>query len=357
MQFKPNSGIFHSKNFQNAFKMRSFNTQVLSSKVKMSWLAAGATLMAVGCFVNDWKCAEKNSSGKQASEEDYKNVKKDIENLMNSVFKSNTIFVDESFAPILIRLAWISAGNYMKIQQGKGESYLLFHPDQSSGGTAALQYAKDTLELVKKKYPGISYADFYTLAGALAIKSMGGPEIAWKPGRKDISLTPITKNIPSDLVPDSFKPNQARSLRELYYGLGFSDKDIVCLGMAHALSRTDKDRSKFAAPWTNSPSYFSNVYYRDLLSKKWIEKKSKGALMYVDPTGEYLLMPSDIALVQDEEFKKIVEVYAKDQDQFFKDFAGAFSKIINLGITHNPDISTMQQKDVESKGWWSRIFH
>ena len=34
--------------------------------------------------------------------------------------------------------------------------------------------ARDVLEPIKKKFPGISYADLWTLAGVVAIKEMGG---------------------------------------------------------------------------------------------------------------------------------------------------------------------------------------
>jgi len=42
--------------------------------------------------------------------------------------------------------------------------------------------------------------------------------------------------------------------------------------------------------------------------------------------------PSDLALVADPEFKKWVEVYAKDENKFFKDFASAFAKLLELGV-------------------------
>lgn len=38
---------------------------------------------------------------------------------------------------------------------------------------------------IKAKYPSVSYADLWTLAGATAIKHMGGPQVAWSSGRTD----------------------------------------------------------------------------------------------------------------------------------------------------------------------------
>lgn len=38
---------------------------------------------------------------------------------------------------------------------------------------------------LKAVYPEASYADLWTLAGATSITYMGGPEIAWSPGRTD----------------------------------------------------------------------------------------------------------------------------------------------------------------------------
>lgn len=41
---------------------------------------------------------------------------------------------------------------------------------------------------------------------------------------------------------------------------------------------------------------------------------------------------SDLALIRDPEFKKFVELYAKDEDVFFEDFAKAFAKLLELGV-------------------------
>ena len=44
------------------------------------------------------------------------------------------------------------------------------------------------------------------------------------------------------------------------------------------------------------------------------------------------LQISDMVLVLDPEFKKYVELYSKDEDAFFKDFAKAFAKLLELGV-------------------------
>lgn len=47
---------------------------------------------------------------------------------------------------------------------------------------AGLQHARKFLEPVKEKHPWISYSDLWTLAGCVAVHSMGGPHIKWEPG-------------------------------------------------------------------------------------------------------------------------------------------------------------------------------
>jgi cytochrome c peroxidase len=39
-----------------------------------------------------------------------------------------------------------------------------------------------------------------------------------------------------------------------------------------------------------------------------------------------------LVCVQDGEFRKYVELYAKDEAKFFADFSAAFGKLISLGV-------------------------
>ena len=91
-------------------------------------------------------------------------------------------------------------------------------------------------------------------------------------------------------------------------------------------------------PWTFAETTMSNEYFRLLLEERWSPKTShngkpwNGPFQFEDSTGKLMMLPSDIALIEDPEFKKYVEMYAKDEDLFFKHFAKAFSKLLELGV-------------------------
>ena len=53
------------------------------------------------------------------------------------------------------------------------------------------------------------------------------------------------------------------------------------------------------------------------------------------------LLPADIALIEDADFKKWVDVYAKDEKKFFADFTKAYAKLTENGC-----------KNLEKGGWF-----
>ena len=64
-----------------------------------------------------------------------------------------------------------------------------------------------------------------------------------------------------------------------------------------------------------------------LEEKDWFVKRThKGAawtgpLQYEDETGELMMLPTDLALVHDREFRPVVAEYYKDEERFASDFA------------------------------------
>ncbi|KAK2979767.1 hypothetical protein RJ640_026396 [Escallonia rubra] len=166
-------------------------------------------------------------------------------------------------------------------------------------------------EEVKAKHPKISYADLYQLAGVVAVEVTGGPTIDFVAGRKD--STDCTKE---GRLPDA--KQGAPHLRDIFYRMGLSDKDIVALSGGHTLGRAHRERSGFEGPWTAEPLKFDNSYFVELL-----KEDSEGLLK----------LPTDKALVEDPEFRRYVEIYAKDEEAFFNDYAASHKKLSELGFT------------------------
>ena len=167
----------------------------------------------------------------------------------------------------------------------------------------------------------------------MAIQEMGGPRIPWRPGRSDRDSSACA---PDGRLPDASKNHQ--HVRDIFYRMGFDDGEIVALVGAHALGRCHTDRSGFSGPWTFAPTTFSNEYFRVLLQEKWQWKKWNGPAQYEDKSsGALMMLPADMALVEDKAFRKWVETYAKDEKCFFEDFAKAFSKLLELGVEFPQD--------------------
>ncbi|RKF82732.1 putative heme-binding peroxidase [Golovinomyces cichoracearum] len=276
---------------------------------------------------------------------DYETIRKDIVKLLHK-----PEYDDGSTGPVLVRLAWHSAGTYDAETNtgGSNGAGMRFEAEGGDPANAGLEHARAFLEPVKAAHPWITYADLWTLAGVVAIENMGGPSIPWRGGR--IDHVDDSKLPPRGRLPDATKG--AEHLRSIFYRMGFNDQEIVALSGAHNLGRCHRDRSGFEGAWVNNPTKFSNQYFRLLLSLQWKKKKlSNGAEQYVnyddDTEIELMMLPTDITLTQDKSFRKWVELYARDKDRFFKDFTKVFDKLMELGIKrdHNGNIVNIDDKE------------
>ncbi|MBA0633378.1 hypothetical protein Godav_001991 [Gossypium davidsonii] len=222
--------------------------------------------------------------------EDYK---KAIENARREL---RGLIAEKNCAPIILRLAWHSAGTFdWKTNTGGPFGTVKHAAELAHKANTGLDIAINLLEPIKEQFPIISYADFYQLAGVVAVEVTGGPEIPFHPGR----------------------PVRADRLREVFINqMGLTDKDIVALSGAHTLGRCHKDRSGFDGAWTTNPLIFDNSYFKELLS-------GTGA--------DIMQLPSDKVLVSDPVFRPFVEKYAADQGEFFADYANAHLRLSELG--------------------------
>ncbi|PNS14077.1 Cytochrome c peroxidase, mitochondrial [Sphaceloma murrayae] len=237
---------------------------------------------------------------------------------------------DGSYGPVLVRLAWHASGTYDTKTKtgGSNGATMRFDPESGHGANAGLKSAREFLEPIKDQFPWISYSDLWTLGGVCAMQEMQGPTIPWRPGRADRDMSSCT---PDGRLPDGAKGQD--HLRDIFYRMGFDDREIVALSGAHALGRCHADRSGFEGPWTFSPTTMTNDYYQLLLQEKWAYREWKGPKQFQDASSKSLMMlPTDIALIKDKNFRRHVERFAKDSESFFKEFSDAFVKLLELGV-------------------------
>jgi len=269
--------------------------------------------------------------------------------------------------PMLVRLAWHCAGTYSAAEQNGGSdgATMRFKPEADHGGNAGLGHARGLLEPLKKEFPSVTYADLYIFAGCVAIEAMGGPQLAFRPGRTDATGAADPKkdsrNSPDGRLPDGAgMPVPAdKHLRDIFCRMGFDDREIVALSGAHSMGRCHTDRSGFWGPWSYSPSTMSNEYFRLLEEEKWSLKKTHNGAKWTGPEqfenekGDLMMLYTDMALVWDPSFRVHVQAYKANEDLFFDDFAKAWVKLTELGCKNlaKEAIANVSGKAV-AKAWY-----
>merc|ERR1711871_764880 len=288
-------------------------------------------------------------------------VREDIADIINDLDVVNPSVDDGAqgggggVGPMFLRLARHSSGTWdAKAKNGGSEGGTMRFSEGNHGGNAGLHHARNMLESVKAKHPGITYADLYILAGVVAIDEMGGPKVSFRSGRSDASaeVSPAqdSRFSPDGRLPDGHKDTREltiQHLRDIFCRMGFDDQAIVCLSGAHAVGRCHTDRSGYWGPWTYGETTFSNDYYQKLLDKSqgWrlVESShgSKGGPQFVNSKDDLMMLQTDMALTWDPSFRKWVEIYANDEERFFADFAKYYQQLNELGC---PNLSGGNRK-------------
>ncbi|XP_024188981.1 L-ascorbate peroxidase 2, cytosolic isoform X2 [Rosa chinensis] len=203
--------------------------------------------------------------------------------------KLRGLIQEKHCAPIILRVAWHSAGTFDVATKTGGPFGTIRDPAVlAHEANKGLEIAVRILEPIKEQFPILSYADFY----------------------QDKEEAP-----PEGRLPNANKG--VDHLRDVFGHMGLSDKDIVALSGGHTLGRCHKERSGFEGPWTTNPLIFDNSYFKELISG---EKEG------------LIQLPSDKALLEDPVFRTFVETYAADEDAFFADYAEAHLKLSELGF-------------------------
>ncbi|WVO17780.1 hypothetical protein L204_105478 [Cryptococcus depauperatus] len=265
-------------------------------------------------------------------EGDYQSLKEEIKKTINQPG-----YDDGSAGPVFVRLAWHASGNFSLVEHNGGSNGagMRFPPEAVDPANAGLHHAISFLIPLQAANPWISHADLWTLAGITAIEAMNGPRVPWEPGRTDYSSAKAVEEHRGNVgnrLPDGALG--AHHIRDVFGRMGFSDQEIVALSGAHNLGRCHKDRSGFDGPWVVNPTRFSNQYFKLLLRPIWKPREWDGPFQYEATVAgtKLMMLPTDMCLIEDSKFRPWVEKYAADQNLFFKDFANAFGKLIELGV-------------------------
>ncbi|KAL7801381.1 heme peroxidase [Trichoderma afarasin] len=304
---------------------RRFYSSEPEKKSSSSLLYLGAAAAAGGLGI--WYF----TSGASASSKTFVPTQADYQKVYNDIAERlDADYDDGSYGPVLVRLAWHCSGTYDKETKtgGSNGATMRFAPESNHGANAGLIAARDFLEPIKAKYPWITYSDLWILGGVCAIQEMHGPIVPYRPGRRDGEAAACT---PDGRLPDASQG--AKHLRDIFYRMGFDDREIVALSGGHAIGRCHSNRSGYEGPWTFSPTMLTNDFYKLLLEEKWQYKKWDGPKQLEDKTTKTLMMlPTDHVLTTDKAFRPWVEKYAADNDLFFKDFSAVVLRLFELGV-------------------------
>ena len=242
-----------------------------------------------------------------------------LDHAIESAIRNVVVDYKVNACPMAIRLAWHASGTFNKSDGtgGSNGATMRFEPESADDANAGLNIMRDLLLPVKQQFPFLSFADIWTRAGAFAVRYSGGPDVPFSYGRTDDA---DGANCPANgRLPDAAQG--AQHLRDVFYRMGFNDREIVALSGAHTLGRCHKSRSGFDGPWTSNALKFDNEYFRNLMNLEWTPRKWDGPLQYEDPSGKYMMLPSDLALKTDSSFKVFARLYADNEQAFFDDFA------------------------------------
>jgi len=342
-------------------------------------------------------------------------VKKDLRTLMTD---SQSWWPADfgHYGPLLIRMAWHSAGTYRTGdgRGGAGAAQQRFPPINSWPDNANLDKARRLLWPVKQKYGRkISWADLMILAGNVALESMGfrtfgfggGREDVWEPeedvywGSENTWLDDKRysgdRNLENPLAavqmgliyvnPEGPNGNPdpiaaARDIRETFARMAMNDEETVALiAGGHSFGKThgagpashvgpepeaapleeqgfgwkssfgsgkggDAITSGLEVTWTNTPTMWSNNFFRILFSYEWeLTKSPAGAHQWRpkggagagtipdahDPSKRHAptMLTTDLSLRFDPAYEKISRRFYEHPDQLADAFARAWFKL------------------------------
>jgi len=303
------------------------------------------------CPVNHGKTPEYkyDFQATKAYVESMKSIESDLRKAILAVAEADENYDGYgSKLPAFVRLGWHASGTYDADSKNGGSNggCMRFEPESTHGANNGLGQAREALEAVKKQFGDkITYSDLYNFAAKVACEEMcdGTLHIPFQFGRSDYASGSHFK-IDRIRLPDATQGSD--HIRQVFTKqMGFNDQEIVALLGAHAVGKMHLENSGFsssqteglALPWTYAPLTLGTHYYTTLLEEKWLPVENKfnnNTIQYENERRDLIMLPAEMILLTDDKFRPWVEVYAKDDEKWRKDFGEAFGKLLALGVEY-----------------------
>lgn len=188
--------------------------------------------------------------------------------------------------------------------------------------------------------------------------------------------------VPEDLVPD---------IRDVFARMGMNDTETVALSGGHAFGKchgacpagagpspkmdeynpwpgncgtgkgNDAFTSGFEGKWTVHPTTWDNDYYQNLLKYDWVNKTGPGGLPQWypvnktdpnQPVPDIIMLTSDIALLHDESYLSITELFANDLAELSNQFSHAWYKLTTRDIGPHTRCKQLSGLELPPPQWW-----
>eukprot|EP00801_Mesodinium_rubrum_P002844 Mrub_02844.p1 GENE.Mrub_02844~~Mrub_02844.p1 ORF type:complete len:266 (+),score=46.16 Mrub_02844:737-1534(+) len=255
-----------------------------------------------------------------------------------------------------------------------------FEEEQSDPDNKGLSKAIVRLNKLQSKYPWMTHADIYVLAGYVAIETTGGPSIPFCYGRRDYSsdeskavysgnvcpflnkdgnINPSKSRLPpADLgkCPYSKSNSNAKkediekptidAVRATFKRLGMDDREtVVLIILGHQYGRCHPENSGYEFAWYQFGPTSYNIYehglgYMSLYENRAMksfkeESNSSGKRQFNLHVGydmePFMMLPVDMVLHWDPKYREIVSQYNRNRVQFKPDASKAWKKLTELG--------------------------
>merc|ERR1719361_146332 len=298
---------------------------------------------------------------------------------------------EQSYGPLFIRLTWHCSGSYRDTDKlgGCAGGRIRFQPESSWADNTNLDKARALLGPIKEKYgDALSWGDLFVFSGTAAIMHMGGPVGDICAGRMDeadgtkseplndaclvqgncsepwgASTVGLIYVNPEGVMADPVPEKSAPRIREIFGRMGMNDSETVSLiGGGHAFGKChgactlgagdgpdvnsgnpwpgncgngiaeNTFTSGFEGAWTHTPLLWSNEYFIQLLNDNYT--------LWMGPGGHYqwenddnglLMLTTDLALVEDDDYLEIVQTFADDIEALNVAFAASWQKLVESG--------------------------